>query len=285
MTNSYWKTGSGTAKRRSIQWPSLGQLVRQVALAAIVSLLWAGLLFGYIRLTGAGNPTETLPADAAGQAVAVEVTATATLTSTPLPTVTSTPPPTNTSTATSTPPPTATPTSTTTPSPTGQPALAETAALAATSVAPDPSPTATFTPSPIPTDTPPPLPTATPGPPPTATPPTATPVPLPTATPAGSTAVSYSNDVFPILERRCIKCHGGTKADGTLRIEEGLDMRSYAGLLAGSFNGPVIEPGNAAESYLVELITAGEMPKNEPRLLPAEIRTISAWIDAGAPEN
>jgi hypothetical protein len=115
--------------------------------------------------------------------------------------------------------------------------------------------------------------------------PTATPVPPPTATPVGSTAVSFANDLFPIIERRCLKCHGGRKADGTLRIEEGLDMRSYTGLLAGSFNGPVIEPGNAAESYLVELITTGEMPKNEPRLLPAEIRAISAWIDAGAPEN
>jgi hypothetical protein len=91
--------------------------------------------------------------------------------------------------------------------------------------------------------------------------------------------------VFPILERRCIKCHGGPKDDGSLRIEEGLDMRTYATLLEGSWNGPVIEPGDADESYLIELINEGEMPKNEPRLLPGEIRTISDWIQAGAPDN
>jgi hypothetical protein len=56
-------------------------------------------------------------------------------------------------------------------------------------------------------------------------------------------------------------------------------------LLAGSFNGPVIEPGNAEDSYLVELIVSGEMPKRAPRLLPAQIRAIVDWINAGAPDN
>jgi hypothetical protein len=51
------------------------------------------------------------------------------------------------------------------------------------------------------------------------------------------------------------------------------------------FNGPVIEPGNAEASYLVELITEGEMPKKEPRLLPGEVRTITDWVNAGAPDN
>ena len=32
---------------------------------------------------------------------------------------------------------------------------------------------------------------------------------------------------------------------------------TYGDVLAGSNNGPVIEPGNSAESYLVELITNG----------------------------
>jgi hypothetical protein len=55
--------------------------------------------------------------------------------------------------------------------------------------------------------------------------------------------------------------------------------------MAGSWNGPVIEPGNAADSLLVEQIVSGDMPKKEPRLLPAEIRAISDWIDAGALDN
>ena len=91
--------------------------------------------------------------------------------------------------------------------------------------------------------------------------------------------VSFSGDVLPIFQRRCVKCHGGEKT------EEGLVLKSYADLVAGSWNGPVFEPGSAPDSYLVEQIISGEMPKKEPRLLPAEIRVISAWIDAGAPDN
>ena len=84
---------------------------------------------------------------------------------------------------------------------------------------------------------------------------------------------------MPIFERRCVKCHGGE------RTAEGLILNSYADVMTGSWNGPVVEPGSAADSYLVEQIVSGDMPKREPRLLPAEIRTISDWIDAGALDN
>ena len=124
--------------------------------------------------------------------------------------------------------------------------------------------------SPIPTDT------LTPSPVPTEVPPTPTGTPAPVAETA---VVSFAADVLPILERRCVKCHGGEKT------EEGLILKTYAEVMAGSWNGPVIEPGSAADSYLVELIVSGEMPNKEPRLLPSEIRLISDWIDAGALEN
>jgi hypothetical protein len=104
----------------------------------------------------------------------------------------------------------------------------------------------------------------------------------PSSTPAPteeSGEVSFSGDVLPILQRRCVKCHGGEKT------EEGLILKTYAAVMAGSWNGPVIEPGSAADSFLVEQIVSGKMPKNGPRLLPAEIRNISDWIDAGAPDN
>jgi hypothetical protein len=53
----------------------------------------------------------------------------------------------------------------------------------------------------------------------------------------------------------------------------------------GSFNGPVVVPGNASDSYLVEQVVSGEMPKRAPRLLPAEIRFITEWVNSGAPDN
>jgi len=91
--------------------------------------------------------------------------------------------------------------------------------------------------------------------------------------------VSFAGDVLPILQRRCVKCHGGEKT------EEGLILRTYADAMAGSWNGPVIEPGSAEGSFLVEQIVSGKMPKREPRLLPSEIQAISDWIDAGALDN
>ncbi|MDH3674091.1 MAG: hypothetical protein OES12_01240, partial [Anaerolineae bacterium] len=127
--------------------------------------------------------------------------------------------------------------------------------------------------------------TALPSPTPTETLQPATDTPAPAGDTADAEVVSFSEDVFPIIERRCVKCHGGPKDDGTLRIEEGLKMTSYADILAGSWNGSVIEPGSAEDSYLVEQIVTGEMPKKEPRLLPGEVRLIRAWIDAGAPDN
>lgn len=171
--------------------------------------------------------------------------------------------------AVSTPTPTATPLPTNTPTP-------------------EPSPTATNTQTPPdevaqPTDAAPTesLPTATPSPSPE---PTATntpepPSPTPSPVEAETGGVSFASDVLPIFEKRCVKCHGGEET------KEGLVLTNYADALAGSWNGTVIEPGNVADSYLIEQIESGEMPKKEPRLLPAEIRAITEWIAAGAPDN
>lgn len=111
--------------------------------------------------------------------------------------------------------------------------------------------------------------------------PTEAPAEDPTEAPAeaSNASVSFSNDVFPIIDSRCINCHGGE------RIEEGLLMRSYAELMAGSDNGPVIVPGDPANSLLVELVTAQEMPKRGPKLTPPQVQTITEWVAAGAPNN
>ena len=104
-----------------------------------------------------------------------------------------------------------------------------------------------------------------------------------TETPAAdtsvSTGVSYVNDVYPIFEERCIKCHG---VEST---KEGLDMLTYDNLLAGSRNGPVLVPGNATESLLVELVVEGEMPNRGPALSAEQIQTITDWVNQGALNN
>lgn len=97
--------------------------------------------------------------------------------------------------------------------------------------------------------------------------------------------VSFASDILPIMESRCIKCHGGVRDDGTQRIEEGLSLLTVEDILAGSTWGSVVEPGDVAGSYLYEVVENGDMPDNEPRLLPRELRLIAAWIRQGAPAN
>jgi hypothetical protein len=254
MARSYWKTGSTQPPKKEIVWPSIAQIAVQTGIAAMIVVIWGAGLTAYLRLT-----TQQPSTTSSFEPETIVAEATPTSTSTPVPTAT--PVPTNTATPTEVPAESAT-------------AMSETEDPVAA------EPTST----PLPADTPTPPPTNTPEPSPT---PTDTPVP-PTDTPVAAVeeaAVSFANDVFPIIERRCVKCHGGLKEDGTLRIEEGLKMTSYEDILAGSWNGSVVEPEDVEGSFLVEQIETGEMPKKEPDLLPAEIRVIKAWIEAGAPDN
>ncbi len=96
---------------------------------------------------------------------------------------------------------------------------------------------------------------------------------------APSVQVSYAKDVRPILESRCATCHMGEF------VSEGLDMDTYESLLAGSQNGPVIVPGDAKHSLLIQKVTEGKMPKKGPKLTPNQIQIITDWINAGALNN
>lgn len=96
---------------------------------------------------------------------------------------------------------------------------------------------------------------------------------------AATSTVSFSGNIFPIFEAKCNKCHGVEK------VKEGLDMTSYDNLMAGSFNGPVVVPGNADESLLVELIVRGKMPNRGPKATEGELQTIRDWINQGALNN
>lgn len=93
------------------------------------------------------------------------------------------------------------------------------------------------------------------------------------------TPVSYANDISPIFQENCIKCHGGE------RISAGLDLSSYSTVISGSRSGAVIIPGDAETSKLVSLIRAGRMPKNNPSLSSDQIKLIESWVNSGALDN
>ncbi|HJQ13295.1 MAG TPA: c-type cytochrome domain-containing protein [Anaerolineales bacterium] len=109
-------------------------------------------------------------------------------------------------------------------------------------------------------------------------PPAATEVPA-TQPAAGGATVSFANDILPLIQSRCIGCHGGD------RTEEGLDMNTHASLMAGSEDGPVVTPGDAANSLLVEMVATQKMPKRGPKLTPPQVQLITDWVNQGALDN
>ncbi len=101
----------------------------------------------------------------------------------------------------------------------------------------------------------------------------------PAAPEATAPLPSFSADVLPIFESRCVRCHGGASPVA------GLSLSSYSDVMAGSRSGPVVVPGSAADSSLVRAIVSGRMPRGAPKLPDAEIQAISDWVDGGAPDN
>ncbi|HEV2425762.1 MAG TPA: c-type cytochrome domain-containing protein [Terriglobia bacterium] len=91
---------------------------------------------------------------------------------------------------------------------------------------------------------------------------------------------AFGTQVAPILRKNCLACHSAAAKMG------GLVMQSYDSLMKGGAHGPVILPGKANESRLIEMLEGKiqpRMPFNSDPLPAADIATISAWIDAGAP--
>jgi hypothetical protein len=101
----------------------------------------------------------------------------------------------------------------------------------------------------------------------------------PTATEEMSVAVSFANDVLPILNSRCAQCHGGA------RTEARLDVLSYESLMAGSMKGPVVIAGDADASPLVRLVITGEMPKQGAKLTSDQVQLFTDWVNQGALDN
>ena len=101
-------------------------------------------------------------------------------------------------------------------------------------------------------------------------------------------AVSFYQQIRPIFQAQCHGCHQPAKARG------GYVMTDFEELLrGGESESKAIIPGNADQSYLVELITPvngeAEMPQKGDPLSSTDIDLIRNWIAQGAtddtPEN
>jgi hypothetical protein len=94
---------------------------------------------------------------------------------------------------------------------------------------------------------------------------------------AAKSQVNFAQQVAPILERHCIRCHqpGNTKSQ--------ISLATFADLAANEY----VVPGDPQGSYLIDLITAGDterpaMPKEGAPLSDDEISVLRTWIAEGA---
>ena len=100
-----------------------------------------------------------------------------------------------------------------------------------------------------------------------------------------SAAVDFDREIRPLLQDRCVECHGPKKNKADLR----LDAKLHA--LKGGESGPAFVAGDPAKSLIFDRITTQDdekkmPPKGEP-LTATQTEKIRQWITEGAvwPEN
>jgi len=108
-----------------------------------------------------------------------------------------------------------------------------------------------------------------------------------------ASVVSFKNDVFPIFQERCMICHA-VGSPGC--VVSGLSLATYDSLMKGTKFGPMIIPGNSADSNLLRLVKhqadpSIAMPRSQTPgkpsewLRPDQISLIETWINQGAKNN
>ncbi len=93
-------------------------------------------------------------------------------------------------------------------------------------------------------------------------------------------APDFVREIRPLLEKRCLECHGAAKQKGGLRLDARLDA------LRGGDNGPALKPGDPAGSPLLTRVNSRDpdeqMPPKGARLAAGEVDLLRRWIAAGA---
>ncbi|MDH3903714.1 MAG: hypothetical protein OEU84_10335 [Xanthomonadales bacterium] len=113
-------------------------------------------------------------------------------------------------------------------------------------------------------------------------------LPLVMAACGGEPAVSFSQDVQPIINQHCIECHA---VGGQGEVASGLNLTSWEDVMKGTNAGPMVIAGDVEGSNLLVLIEGRadpsiSMPHGQNEPVPKEdIQTIRSWIGQGAKNN
>src|SRR5712691_7305980 len=88
---------------------------------------------------------------------------------------------------------------------------------------------------------------------------------------------TFSRDVWPILEKRCVTCHQAGEI-GPMPLTSYKQVRPWAGAIREAALSRAMPPWYAAPG-------SAHSFRNDRALSKTEIETIVAWVDAGAPEG
>ncbi len=105
--------------------------------------------------------------------------------------------------------------------------------------------------------------------------------------PGAAAQVSFKEDVFPIVELRCLECH---QPGGSGFEKSGLDLRTYEGLMKGTKYGAIVVPRSWLESSLNAVIDRRAspeiwMPHKKKQLSKCERLAFRHWVMQGARNN
>jgi hypothetical protein len=93
---------------------------------------------------------------------------------------------------------------------------------------------------------------------------------------AADKPVSFTEDIRPVFESSCWKCHGSA-----IQLSK-LDLRTRDGALKGGEKGAAIVPGKAEESRLYRLVAGLEKPSCLWTANSRPTRFRNQWISQGA---
>jgi WD40 repeat protein len=97
-------------------------------------------------------------------------------------------------------------------------------------------------------------------------------------------AVSFEQEILPLLRKNCLACHSAGERQG------GLILETPAAILKGGDSGPAAIPGNGMASLMLKLAAHQQEPVMPPEgndvaalnLTPAQLGLLRLWIDQGA---
>lgn len=86
------------------------------------------------------------------------------------------------------------------------------------------------------------------------------------------TAFSFATNIAPMMDLYCSGCHGATNPDGNL------SLLTYSDISGAALDGSLLHSLNGTGGYSI-------MPDNTTGLPQCYIEQVTAWVNAGAPNN